>query len=491
MSKVPRPVWLLALIGLVAAGLAAVGRPRRSDGGLAPVANQRLAARNLRLAKLGVKGGGRYAKYRARRIFADAARSEELDTEFQLRTADDVAAELGHMKGAMMKIGQMASYIDTGLPDTVRTSLASLQHDAPPMSAELAAQMIEAELGKRPEQVFAHWDPVPLASASIGQVHRAITRDDRAVAVKVQYPGVADAMASDLQNADWIFSGMTAMFPGLEKGPIIDELKSRLIEELDYTLEASRQRRFHEAYHGHPYIKIPAVLDEHSTGRVLTTELAEGVRFPEVTTWSQDERNLAAETLFRFSFGAIYREHMFNGDPHPGNYLFQPGGRVTFLDFGLVKEFEPHETKLFEDLIGHMVLEHDSAAFRRLIEDAGLLSPDAPHSDAEVIEYFSFYYRYVMEDRPVAIDADYAADGVAMLFDMNSEHGSLMKLLNVPPSFVVLQRITLGLMGLFAQLDAKMNWRRIAEELWPFVDATPSTPMGEEIRRWQIETGRR
>ncbi|MBT8241683.1 MAG: AarF/ABC1/UbiB kinase family protein, partial [Acidimicrobiia bacterium] len=478
---------------LLASAIGALVLSRRSGSGTSngAVSTQRLAARNLRLAKLGAKGGGRYAKYRARRVFADAVRSEELDMQFQLETAEDVAAELGHMKGAMMKIGQMASYIDTGLPDTVRESLASLQHDAPPMSSELAAQQIEAELGARPEELFAHWDPIPLASASIGQVHRAITHDDHPVAVKVQYPGVGEAMASDLENADWIFGGMTAMFPGLEKGPIIEELKVRLIEELDYTLEAKRQRLFHEAYRGHPFIAVPAIHDRYSTKRVLTSELAEGVRFSEVVKWSQEERNLAAETLFRFSFGAIYREHMFNGDPHPGNYLFRTGGRVTFLDYGLVKEFQPEETRLFEDLITHMVLNHDPRSFRRLIEDAGLLNPLAGHSDAEVIDYFSFYYRYVMDDRPVTIDAAYAADGVSMLFDMSSEHGSLMKQLNVPPAFVVLQRITLGLMGLFAQLDATMNWRRIAEELWPFVDAEPSTPMGVEIRRWQIESGRR
>ncbi len=459
--------------------------------GISAVSSRRLATRNLRLAKLGVKGGGRYARYRAQRVFADAAQAEELDTRFQLQTAEDVAAELGQMKGALMKIGQMASYIDTGLPDTVRNSLASLQHDAPPMSSELAAQQIEAELGARPEELFAQWDPVPLASASIGQVHRAITHEDQAVAVKVQYPGVGEAMESDLGNADWLFGGMAAMFPGLEKGPIIAELKERLIEELDYTLEAQRQQRFHDHYRGHPHVTVPAVHPRYSTKRILTSDLAEGVRFSEVVGWSAEERNLAAETLFRFSFGAIYRLHSFNGDPHPGNYLFQPGGKVTFLDFGLVKEFGADETKLFEDLIQHMVIDHDPAAFRKLIEEAGLLDREAKHSDAEVIDYFAFYYRYVMHDGLVTIDDEYASAGVAQLFDMNSEHGSLMKQLNVPPSFVVLQRITLGLMGLFAQLDATANWRGIAEELWPFVDADPSTPIGQAHRAWELETGKR
>ncbi len=488
MSGLKR-IWVLlaATLGGVAVAALRPGRGRIASA----VGGRRLSSRNFRLAKLGARSGGRYAKYRAQRIFADADRSVVLDNEFQLRTAAEVTATLGQMKGAMMKIGQMASYLDTGLPDTVRTTLSSLQHDAPPMSAELAAGQIEAELGAHPDVLFARWDPVPLASASIGQVHRAITHDDRAVAVKVQYPGVAEAMTSDLSNADWIFGGMATMFPGLEKGPIIEELKTRLIEELDYELEAQRQTKFHNYYKGHPLVTVPAVLEEFSTKRVLTSELAEGVRFNEVLSWSQAERNLAAETLFRFSFGAIYRLHAFNGDPHPGNYLFQPGGRVTFLDFGLVKEFAPAETKLFEDLIQHMVLDHDAVAFRSLIEEAGLLDPEAEFSDEEVIDYFSFYYLYVMEDKPVTIDADYASAGVAQLFNTGSEHGSLMKHLNVPPSFVVLQRITLGLMGLFAQLDATANWRRVAEELWPFVDADPSTPIGELHRSWEIATGRR
>jgi predicted unusual protein kinase regulating ubiquinone biosynthesis (AarF/ABC1/UbiB family) len=284
---------------------------------------------------------------------------------------------------------------------------------------------------------------------------------------------------------------MAALFPGLEKGPVIEELKGRLTEELDYELEARRQMKFHGYYRGHPLVTVPEVLEDYSTKRVLTSELAEGVRFDEVIGWSTEERNLAAETLFRFSFGAIYRLHSFNGDPHPGNYLFRPGGRVTFLDFGLVKEFTPGETQLFEDLIQRMVLNHDANAFRNLIEEAGLLPAHAPFSDEAVIDYFSFYYRYVMYDEPVTIDAEYASAGVAQLFDTSSEHGGLMKLLNVPPSFVVLQRITLGLMGLFAQLDATANWRRVAEELWPFVDAGPSTPIGEINRRWEYEVGHR
>jgi hypothetical protein len=181
-------------------------------------------------------------------VFASAERKVELDTAFELRTAEQVAAALGEMKGALMKLGQMASYLDQGLPEHVRGALAQLQSDAPPMSAELAAGVIRSELGHDPDVVFATWDPVPIASASIGQVHRAMTHDGEAVAVKVQYPGVAEAMASDLANIGLLFGGLGQLFPGFEPGPVVAELRERLTEELDYANEAANQIRFGEEY---------------------------------------------------------------------------------------------------------------------------------------------------------------------------------------------------------------------------------------------------
>ncbi len=483
---------LATLVGLAAAALlacAAVARLRAPERASA-VAGRRLVARNLRLARLGARSGRRYALHRARRTFASAERRTELDTEFQLRTAEDVTRELGNMKGAMMKIGQMASYLDTGLPEPVRQTLASLQADAPPMTPELAAAQVEAAFGRDPDDLFLEWDPVPIAAASIGQVHRAITAEGQAVAVKIQYPGVAEAVSADLGNADWLFGGMAAMFPGVDPGPIVTEIKDRLNEELDYRLEAANQRRIGAHFEDHPFIHVPAVVDRYCTERILTTELATGSRFEEVVGWSKAERDLAAETLFRFSFGAIYQLHIFNGDPHPGNYLFRPGGRVTFLDFGLVKRFEPAQTKMFEDLILEMVFNRDGAAFRSLVERVGILAPDAPFGDELVERYFRFYYRYVMEDRPTVIDADYAAKGVDHLFGTSGEYGDLMRHLNVPPDFVVVQRITLGLMGLFARLEAEANWQAISRELWPFAGGPPSTPMGDEIARWERRRNR-
>ncbi len=162
---------------------------------------------------------------------------------------------------------------------------------------------------------------------------------------------------------------------------------------------------------------------------------------------------------------------------------------MTFLDFGLVKRFTPDETAMFEDLIVEMVFNRDGAAFRRLVEQHGILAADAPFTDDTVEEYFRFYYRYVMNDAPTVIDAAYAASGVEHLFDAKGPYGELTRQLNVPPAFVVVQRITLGLMGLFARLEAVANWQAISRELWPFAAGPPSTPMGHEIARWEQDRG--
>ena len=353
-----------------------------------------------------------------------------------------------------MKLGQMASYLDQGMPEHVRAALAELQHDAPPMSRELADAAFERELGLKPDEAFLEWDPTPIAAASIGQVHRALTHDGRAVAVKVQYPGVDEAVEADLGNVGLLFAGMGLMFPGLEHAPLVDELRERLREELDYRKEARNQRRFADFYRGHPVIHVPDVVEEFCTQGVLTTELAEGVRWDEMLTWPQHERNLAAETIYRFAFGSLYQLHTFNGDPHPGNYLFQKGGRVTFLDFGLVKHFTDDDLRVFEDMTRTMVLENDVAAFRRTVEQIGFLRPGGSFTDEEVGEYFGHFYEFVFEDRVRTITTDYASENVRRFFDASGPFGDIMKAANVPPSMVIIQRINLGLYAIFGEMGA-------------------------------------
>lgn len=481
-----RTTAIAVLAGLVGGGVW-LSRHQQS----AIVASSSRLGRNTHLAKMGARTGGRWAAKEARKTFSSAERREQLDAEFELKTTEDVVASLGNLKGAMMKLGQMASYLDLGLPENARLTLAQLQKDAPPMSGDLAASVIEDELGEHPHTLFAEWDPHPIASASIGQVHRAMTHDGQAIAIKVQYPGVADAIDADLRTNDAVFSGLRMMFPGIDTASITEELRDRLSEELDYILEASNQQKFAEYFEGHPFIHVPNVLPGYSSQRVITSELVVGSSFDEVLEWPQKERDLASETLFRFSFGSIYRLSAFNGDPHPGNYIFHEGGRITFLDFGLVKHFSPDDEALFESLISNMVLHKDIPAFRSDLESIGLLPVDERFSDDLVREYFQYFYDFVLEDREFTFDKEYAAAGVRQIFETGGDHGELKKVLNVPPAFVVLQRINLGLMSLFGQLESTANWRRIGEELWPFVGASPSTDMGRAIERWGRASGHR
>jgi len=448
------------------------------------------AARSARLAGLGARAGSTLALHRARRIFASAERKEELDAAYELRTAEQVAESLGHMKGALMKLGQMASYLDDGLPAPLRDALAQLQADAPPMSAELAAAVVEEELGVPPEKAFAEWDPVPIAAASIGQVHRAITHEGVAAAVKVQYPGVSEAIAADLDNADLLFGALGLHFSGFEAGPMVDELRVRLTEELDYLHEARNQAEFARYYEGHPFIHVPGVLGSYSTARVLTTELAEGERFSVVEGWPAEERNLAGETIFRFVFAGIYRLKLFNGDPHPGNYLFRPGGRVTFLDYGLCKRFDDLDLAKMRDLIDGIVLEPSPAAFRGAMERAGFLQPGAPVGDDEVFDYFAHFYDLVRLDRDLTVGEEYATETVRRFFDSSTPEGRILKHTNIPPEFVVVQRINLGLYAVLARLRATANWHRIGRETWPWLDAPASTPLGESEAAWRRRVGR-
>jgi len=483
----------VVLAGAIAGGATIVHWQRRpkpvaAKSGVDPVSVTSRWGRNAEVARLSSQLGTTYVTHRARRAFASAEHQEALDRALELRTAEQVVEALGSMKGALMKIGQMASYLDEGLPEGFRTVLSQLQQNAPPMSSELAAGVIESELGRPPHGMFLEWDPVPIAAASIGQVHRAITPDGTAVAVKVQYPGVADAVSADLANTDMLFNVMAMVFPGLDPGPLVDELRGRLSEELDYIHEAANQRRFVAWYRDHPFIHIPDVIDELSTARVLTTELAQGARFDTVAqSWSPAERDLAAEAIFRFVFRSLNRMDTFNGDPHPGNYLFRPGGHVSFLDFGLVKHFEPQEIMDLQGLLQAIVLRRDIPEFRRRAEAVGLLKPGAPVTDDEVRDYFEPFYEMILHDRVWTVTPEYASATMRRL--LNPSH-PVIRHTNLPPPFVLIQRINMGLMAVLAQLDATANWRRIGEELWPFVNGPPSSELGRLEADWMAGHGR-
>ena len=178
---------------------------------------------------------------------------------------------------------------------------------------------------------------------------------------------------------------------------------------------------------------MPEVVDEASTARVLTTELAEGARFAEVVGWDDEQRQLAAECLYRFAFGSIYRLHAFNGDPHPGNYLFGRDGRVTFLDFGLCKIFTPAEVEVFEEMITAIVLERDVPAFRKIVERIGVLDPSVEVGDDDLLDYFGHFYEFVMDDEVREITPEYSSESVRRFFDLTGPHAEIMKAANLPP----------------------------------------------------------
>jgi predicted unusual protein kinase regulating ubiquinone biosynthesis (AarF/ABC1/UbiB family) len=432
---------------------------------------------------LALRIGGRYAARSPQLVFASVARRQELRQDLALRTAEEVAEELGEMKGALMKIGQMASYLDAGMPESFRSTMARLQHDAPPMSPELAASVVAGELGAAPDRVFARWDPLPFAAASIGQVHRAITRDGRAVAVKVQYPGIAHSIESDLKNVTLLRRIVGAAFPGLDTRTLVDELRDRLREEVDYGLEAENQDLFASYYEEHPVIHVPRVVRELSTARVLTSELVAGARFDELLGWNQRERDLAAETIDRFTFRSLYRLHAFNGDPQPGNYLFHGQGRVSFLDFGLTKRFTAAELEPLQDAARFLAIEHDAEGFRRALERAGFIQEGAPVTTEMVVERMGQFYGTVLRDEPMTITSAYASSLFRRYFDARTP---LAPYTNIPRTYVILQRINLGLYAVLGSLNATANWRRIAEEIWPFRNGRPSTPIGEAEAGWEL-----
>jgi predicted unusual protein kinase regulating ubiquinone biosynthesis (AarF/ABC1/UbiB family) len=235
---------------------------------------------------------------------------------------------------------------------------------------------------------------------------------------------------------------------------------------------------------------VPNVVSALSGAHVLTSELAEGVRFSEMETWDQSERDLSAETLFRFVFRSLYRFNSFNGDPHPGNYLFRPGGRVTFLDYGLVKRFEESEIALMREMVDTMVLERDLGAFRSVIERAGVLRLHAPLSDQRIAEYLGLYYDFVRDDKVATLTAEYASVVARRFMSLQGEYRDVMKWVNLPPTFVVLQRINLGLYAILGRLHATANWRQIAEEMWPMTDGPPASRLGELEHEWLESEGR-
>ncbi|MDQ6910620.1 MAG: AarF/ABC1/UbiB kinase family protein [Actinomycetota bacterium] len=442
--------------------------------------------RQARVWWLTTRRAANWAVVKARGRRATEERRKKLEEQFAIRTAKDVAELLGGMKGAIMKAGQMVSFIADGLPPEAQAALATLQADVPPMAPSLAEGVIRAELGDDPERLFLDWDPLPRAAASIGQVHRAVMGDGRIVAVKVQYPGVDRAIKSDLDNAELLY-GLFASFAlkNMDVKAMVDELRARMSDELDYRLEARCQSEFAERYRGHPFIHVPDIVPERSSRRVMTSEWADGMSWKEFAATATDEdKRQAAEILFRFAEGSIWRHGVFNGDPHPGNYRFHPGkGRVTFLDFGLVKRWSPGELESLSPVLDAILAQNPQGVVDALV-GAGFLPPDHGIEPDRIYEYCSAPYLPFQVDK-FTYDPEFVARTLQKMLDLQGEYGDVIRLLNMPPSYVILDRVVWGMSALFGRMRASGRWGALLDEY--LHDGPPSTELGRAEQAWRQE----
>jgi predicted unusual protein kinase regulating ubiquinone biosynthesis (AarF/ABC1/UbiB family) len=444
--------------------------------------------RTLRVWRLTARNGIRFVAHRARRLVTHESRQQELDDQFAIRTAEDVARELGNMKGALMKFGQLLSFVVEALPPDAQQALATLQSDAPPMAPATASAVVRAEFGDTPEKIFLDWQPIPVAAASIGQVHRAVTRHGVEVAVKVQYPGVGDAIHSDLDNADALYRLVGAFaLKGLDTTAMVEELRSRMIDELDYRLEATNQREFGQAFADHPFVHIPTVDSEHSTARVLTTEWVNGIGFPEfLATASAQAKHVAGETIWRFVQHAVLRLGVFNGDPHPGNYRFSDDGSVTFLDFGLVKRWRPGEWEQLRPSMEALVVHRDPERLVAAMESVGFLRAGHGLAPEAVFGYVSAPYVPYQTDR-FTFTRTFVKDSLSTIIDVKGPHAAVIEQLNMPASFVILDRVVWGVNAILGKLEVEAPWRAMLLEYLD--DAPPATPLGEAELAWRSASG--
>jgi predicted unusual protein kinase regulating ubiquinone biosynthesis (AarF/ABC1/UbiB family) len=391
------------------------------------------------------------------------------------RTADVMLKTLGEMKGLPLKLGQMASYIDglapPGYEDRLQRVLVRLQQQAPPLSPESAIRVVREDLGAIPQEIFAEWELEPFAAASVGQVHRAVTRGGEKVAVKVQYPGIDKAMENDLKSLSLLESMVAPIGRRYQSRETLDELRSVFLAEVDYRIEAEATEAFRRVHKDDDEIVIPRVFHSLSTKRVLTLELLGGIDYADFCAQSsQDDRNAAGETLARFMFRALYRHGLLYADPHPGNYRFLGGGRVRFLDFGCHKRLPP---TLVAGMKRYVVALHrgDMDAFYRACVEVLGYDPSDPESWTLYTEYTQFVLRPLVADERFMYTKEFARESVAFLvrggrdivFKPDETLPNLPAPLRMPTDFTFVNRLQWGFASVLGGLRAEANWRRLVE----------------------------
>ncbi|MEJ7893502.1 MAG: AarF/ABC1/UbiB kinase family protein [Solirubrobacteraceae bacterium] len=462
----------------------AVGSSRLSDN--APISSR--LRRTTRLGSLVAAQGGRIAGGRA----LDRVRSDEARERAQAkRTADvveQIVIQLGRMKGAAMKVGQVLSTVEFGGMEVegserIQRRLAELRDDAPSVPWPRLEKLMAAEWGQPVSKVFADVEPEAMAAASIGQVHRATTHEGVEVAVKVQYPGIAEAVDADLRNLKVLMPLLARIAPGLDTKALAEELRERISEELDYELEAAAQRRVWRIWRDHPHILVPKVDTELSTRRVLVTERHEGMRFDDLKNADAARRDRVAEIVHRFYYWTADAHNLALGDPHPGNWQSLPDGRVAMFDFGMLRAL-PRGHVRREGPALSAVHEQDGDMLFDVMLDLGYLSDGKEFTDRRqlLLAHMTIAAAWLIEEQPFRLSPDVQREMGQELFKLGPDWRAMVREFSIPSESVLLRRMADLLFTGFCQLRASADWWALAQELQ--IDGEPRTKLGREHAAW-------
>jgi len=390
----------------------------------------------------------------------------------------ELGAQLRRMRGAGPKITQLLSMIELERPSGGGSAraLGTLPEARETVPFRRLRRVIEQDLDTRLEDVFAAFDEQPFAIASLGQVHRGHTRDGEQVAVKVQHPGVAEAIDGDLRTIALVGPIVKRLAPASDAGALLSEVRERIGDEIDYEIEAQHQRRLARLFEGHPHVRVPRVHTALSTRRVLVTEYVEGLRFDEIAQLDEAQRDCVGEIVFRFYFGLLWRERIVAGDPHPENCLLCPDGRVCLLDFALLRGVEP-EYLDGERNVMRAVIDADPDAVHRAVEHLGYLAKSQASDPAALLEYIATVGEWLLAEGVRRIDPGYVSRTFEVGYPPRSPWLSMLRHLTLPPATLLLRRMEVQMLSLLGQLRAGGAWAAIAAEHW--AAQPPSTPLGQ------------
>ena len=434
---------------------------------------RRAAQRTAKLASLPLGVAGRVAAGWGKRLTGHT--SEEINAELSARTAEQLFAVLGQLKGGAMKFGQALSVFEATVPDEMaepyREALTKLQSAAPPMSGDSVRRVLDTQLGRAWRDRFAEFDDEPAAAASIGQVHRAVWHDGRDVAVKVQYPGAAEALRSDLRQLSRFSRLFQSLAPGAEIKPLLAELQDRMVEELDYRTEAANQRAFATAFAGDDLVRVPKVLA--SAPQVLITEWVTGKPFAEIIAdGAQQERNEAGRLLAEFHFSSPQRSGLLHADPHPGNFLLGEDGRLIVIDFGAVARLADGLPPVLGRMM-RLALEDRADDLLRLLREDRFVQTDSALRAEDVIAYLGPFVDPVRTER-FHFSREWMQRQAERVGDLRSPDFRTGRALNLPPDYLLIHRVTLGATGILCQLDSEFAAREIITRWQPGFAAEPA-----------------